>query len=260
MKTHFTKAAFSLLTMAALTLTACDDSNDNEDPDTDPIPTACVLTKMVDDAGNKTTFTYNDQGYVTTISYENTKDFDYGSLITNYIYDSNNQVIRQEYQENGEDAGYTAYTYFEGFLTKSDYYKNGVLVKTENFSYNDGRIVRITDSNGNEKTFTYNSKGNITEIRSTEGDKIVRTVYNGHDEMKTPYSAVKGYLYASAYSKNNPVYSSTYHVTNTQEVMITNSVFRYYEYNDLNQPTNIEEQQDNGFGLVINTNLTYDCD
>lgn len=259
MKKQFTKTAVSLIAMAALTLTACGDSDDDEQPDTDPIPTSCVLTRMIDDAGNETRFTYNDQGYVSTIMYDNSDDFDGPELITTYVYDTDNRVIRQDYIEEDEDGGYTTYTYTEDLLTKSEYYKDDVLIKTEYFSYNNGRVERITDSEGKVMTFTYNGAGNITTITSTEEDYPFLVEFENYDSKKTPFTAVKGYLNIYEYSVNNPIKFKTSYDLGGDEVWVITSSFEY-DYNELNLPISIAETTDGDWGGTITTTLTYQCD
>ncbi len=258
MKPNLTKAAFGLFAIAAFSLTACGDSDDEGDPAIDPTFTDCVLTQIKDDDGNQTNFTYNAQGYVTTITNEVTSDFDYSSRTVTYIYDSNNRVIKQEYREDDEDAGYTIYTYEGGLVSKSENYRDDALVSTENFIYDlDDRVVKVTDSDGNVTEFTYNSDGNITEIRRTEGAEIYLTVYDEYDKMKTPYTAVKGYLHPTAYSVNNPKYRKTYQVVNGEEVVLIESG-SFLDYNSLGLPKRIIENRENGWWQSI-TNLTYEC-
>lgn len=262
MKPTITKAFGWLLAIVALSMTNCGGGGDGDpaplpNPNPNPNPTACVLTRMVDDDGNRTIFSYNAQGYVSTITHEGS--FDYGGPTTTYIYDSNNRVIRLEYQDLDEGAGYTTYTYTDGLITKSEHYNEGALVKTENFVYDlSDRVERITDSDGNVTEFTYNSAGNITEVRSTKENEPYLRTYEGYDDKKNPFSAVKGYLNLYGSSENNPLEETAYYKDGGEEMMIR---YTYtYEYNELGLPTSIEQFMDwADWSGTTTTNLTYQC-
>lgn len=261
MKLNITSKLLGLFVVAALTLTACGDKDDDAQPATDTL-TPCKVTSVTNSDGTTSDFEYNAAGYVTSITQVEVEDgieYEYTSA---YSYDSNNRLIKEEYLSDGEAYGYMTFEYANGLVSKTKEYYDGTLEYTATFTYDSSkRLVKITEVGQDEEeysmTFTYNSAGNVNEAKVMYmGEAFITTKYENYDNKLIPYAAVKGLvnLYEGS-SKNNPG-----KVTATMawgEEPVTSVVTYTYQYNDKNLPTRVTGTYEEGDQDI--SNFTYQC-
>lgn len=112
------------------------------------------LTKKIDPAGNETSYTYNEDGNLDTMTtVQGNWDYDYDSEGRLWkITDSFNNTREREYDENGNVKVLKA---------------NGKIIST--YTYDDGNLIERTDAEGNVYRFDYNADGQMIGQRDPEG-------------------------------------------------------------------------------------------
>lgn len=252
MKLNFTQALMGLFAVAALSLSACGNKDDDAQPVIGNNQTGCTLTQVEADS-DETTYEYNAKGYVTKMT-EIEEGYEY---VTTYTYDNNNKIVKETYLDEGENDGYSTYTYTNGLLTKLEYFYAGTMEYSETYTYDSNkRIKSITDVDGYKLDFTYNNAGNVTEGVVTYMEEMMyRFEYDNYDNKLTPYSVINGRINPYEPGKNNPGVVRLYFNMEGQEMLAYESTFSY-QYNNKNLPTRITEDYE---GDQYITNLTYQC-
>lgn len=158
-----------------------------------------------------------------------------------FNYDKDGFIISADaiYKRNNTQVGSQAFrmTYKDGFLTQ---YNDSGQLHIENYEYLNGilstikiptsnmpdfvnlaikistdankRIIKMEDNRGNISIIKRDAKGNIIEIRETEGtDEVFRMEITAYDNKKTIYDLMKGFqfdvfVYAGIYMER-PLYS-----------------------------------------------------
>jgi len=259
MKLNITSKVLGLFVVAALSLTACGDKDDDAQPVLDQ--TACKLTQVTDE-DETSVVEYNANGYISKITMTEADGEDESVYVTTYTYDASNKLIKEEYTLDGENDGYTTYEYSNNLISKSKGYYDGELQYTAAYTYDsNNRITAITEvENGSEEqysiTFAYNSGGNVSQMDTKFMNETFMSVkYENYDNKLTPFAAIKGM--ANPYggsSKNNPGKETmTFYLSGEPESTVTNYT---YQYNSNNLPTKITETSE---GSTTVSNFTYQC-
>ncbi|NEM98225.1 hypothetical protein [Pontibacter burrus] len=263
MKIFIRRAAFFLLT-AALCLQGCDgDDPPNPNPTISPDPvdipypnqTGCLLKSIIRDDVRELHFFYDKQAYINSTTENDMVVF--SQLQTVFKYDDSRKITRQEYYYDyhpDPSITHTLYQYKDGLISLAEHYLgDDRVVYTENFTYDElNRLIRISDTKGNSKSFTYDERGNVIETIQTIESEELRIVYADYDDKLTPLSSATGYHNLYSPGKNNPGSSATY-----QNGDLVKETTYTYAYNDKNLPTRITENSSDGTTEV--TIITYQC-
>jgi hypothetical protein len=169
------------------------------------------------------------------------EDGDTGTLDYTFTYDGNKLK-----QISLSDASKYVYTYTDNLITKVELYKSSVLVATDVYAYENGKLIsRITTSALNsikEKlTFVYNANGTVnvneseiingqeikydtTTLYTFANDNIISTEFidggkenitNTYDSKKSPFVNITGLKYLLDLSLDSDFTFDFYSVNNT---------------------------------------------
>lgn len=263
MKNFIRRTAFVLFA-AVLCMQGCDgddppNPNPNNPPDPVDIPypnqTGCLLKSIIRDDVHELHFFYDQKAYINSTTENDMVVF--SQLQTVFKYDDSRKITRQEYYYDyhpDPSITHTLYQYKDGLISLAEHYLgDDRVVYTENFTYDElNRLIRISDTNKNNKTFIYDNRGNVIETTQTIDSEIMRIVYTDYDDKLTPLSSATGYPNLYSPGKNNPGSSAVY-----QNGVLVKEVTYTYQYNDKNLPTRITETASDGTTEV--TIITYQC-
>ncbi|MEJ8758165.1 hypothetical protein WG947_14220 [Pontibacter sp. H259] len=259
MKLNLTSKVLGMFVVAALTLTACGDKDDDAQPNVGQ--TACKLTEVEDD-DDVTVAEYNANGYITNMTSTELDGEEENVYLTAFTYDNTNKLIKEEYFWNGEADGYTTYEYANNMISKAKSYYDGELQYTATLAYDaNKRLTSVTEvENGSTEQyslhFTYNSAGNVSQTDTKYmGETFMTTKYENYDNKLTPLAAVKGMVDVySGTGRNNPgKETTTYYWSEEPETYVTTYT---YQYNSNNLPTKTTETTEDGTSV---SNFTYQC-
>lgn len=264
MKKTFKTRFLILNVLLAVTFTACN-NNDDEDDNVDPIGTgadACQLVKAAEVGDDDyTDFEYNAQGYLTKAIYR-----EVGSSATNdyeiFSYNANNQLVKQEYYENGQKDGSITYEYTNDLLTTAkDYDKSGTLNDITTYKYDSNKRMVEQAAEDEIYKYTYDAKNNLTKIeRLYQGLVIFRQTYENYDDKKSPYWAIKGFpTILTESSPNNPGKTISTYDENQDGILQpaeSETTTYTYKYNDKGYTTEVKETDGSDSET---TNFTYSC-
>ncbi len=239
-----------------------------------------VLVRDPDD--NETTFEYDDNGNLTTVT-------DHANGVTQYTYDNMNRVT--QVTTPGGDVHTTAYNLLgqvastttpDGRKTTFEYDHMGRVIKTtycmenlqdpaddivEQRSYDKrGNLTSVTDGNGASTSYTYDDYNRITCEQDPEGnqkhyyyDTAGRLIKVGAgsdgsiDPLEYFYNANTGRMDHMRYTNNGQSYDVYYtydfrgHVTEVDDsawMDPTNGAGHHFEYNSLGQMTRYRDFDD----------------
>ncbi|WP_456446646.1 RHS repeat domain-containing protein, partial [Thiolapillus sp.] len=165
---------------------------------------AGYVTEAVDEAGNATSFGYDGNHNLTSVTYPD-------GNTTRYLYDAEDRLIRQidargnittfEYDATGQ---LTRRTYPDGTYERMTYDASGRMTTftdangdTTQYEYDGAyRIVRKVFADLTEETYTYTPKGQIATATNSSG--TVRYEYDVNDRLATktnPDGSETSYLY-----------------------------------------------------------------
>jgi hypothetical protein len=200
------------------------------------------------------------------------EDGESGSLTYTITYDGNKLK-----EISVSDASKSVYTYTGDLITKVEEFTSGVLIATDVYSYEGGKLIsRITTQAFNttskdKLTFVYNANGtvNANESEIINGQEIkydsttLYTFLNGNlisseeingekekisstfDDKKSPFSNITGVKllldmdYFDFYSVNNTVKNTTVNYNSSGEVTQTATVTTTNTYNTSNYLTEV---------------------
>ncbi len=251
-----------LCAFIGLSATACNDDN-GQVPMPKPEEAACRLQYFDTYYGVDSTnmdrldysIEYNAQGYASRIV---NSSFENDPGINIFIYNSDNQIIREE----SSDASMNGYYFLDTFE-----YTNGLLTTTKSYSpgeeeNDESRTVKYKYDNKKRLIeervseiesdiiyiYTYDNKDNLTKREEFKGERLIsRQTYEDYDNNPTPYAGVKGLpgIYFNSYSNNNPRKSTWSKDTNSNRVIEsseTSEITYTYTYNNDGCPTQIITQ------------------
>ena len=175
-----------------------------------------------------------------------------------------------QFAKNGEVYDSAPGTYMK--LTYDSVLDEYQIVRKDNIVYHfDGQSMKLkgfTDNNGNALTFTYDSRGNLSEVENTVGDTITLTYYvEGAAPSDPDYTYVNYHpdmLESVTWTENDtdPV-SITYHyeynqsdrLTRAYTVIENNTVYEEtFIYNEANQLVTISDPENK------ETDIAYDAE
>jgi YD repeat-containing protein len=188
-------------------------------------PDEKLLTKVLDTAGQQTTYAYNILGSLTGITQ--------GALTRSFGYNTKNFLISEANPESGtitytRDNLGNIKTKTDGLGTRTYYYD------TLN------RLDWINTSSG-VVDYTYDNADNVTKI--TSPDAVIDTVYDGGNRLTSKTTTIAGNTYTTGYG-----YDAN---SNLTRIDYPTSLVVKYAYNTLDQVTSVT-----GFGASINP-VTY---
>lgn len=248
MQISSTRLLLNLLLVFSFLITSCDNDKVNPTPDTDE----CKITKIeyVENGipdGSVSEFEYNEQGYVVRETEAEGIPPEVFSDVS-YVYNSNNQIIRQNYNEDsGNEIGYMTYEYnADGTLNKIVNFQIGKQPTTETYTYDaNKRVIQIINTKGYRYKTTLQYIGNSENISKktiySSNNQIVETnTYENYDDKQNPIKVVKGYEFVPA-SRNNPGKITTINSFVTKQIVNIS-----YKYNNSGLPTEIVEKVEGG--------------
>jgi len=208
-------------------LASCSNNDDNENVNqprlievTEVITINGELTEF--GPGNSVTYEYGSNNFVNRI-------ISSGGNTTEYIYNTNNQIITEIFTDSHSDTNYEINYNYENELIINENYSVGG--NSNDFIYNNNQLEEIHYNNtisGNSSSISliYDSNNNIIN----RIDSSTSEVYDSfsYDNKINPFSLLfpESYNMIKQISNNNKVYSETYNVEIT------------YEYNNFDLPIN----------------------
>ena len=200
---------------------------------------------------------------------------DRNGTVTEYTYDKIGRLLTTSVEDINGEIQTTATEYYSTGYKKSE--SNDVL--TEVFTYNDGQLIGVTDSDGVTKTYTYDAAGNVKSFTLAKDNTVYILDSYTYDNMsrlstvKDNGALIATYTYdengnraSLSYPNNSEVY--TYNRANMVE-SVTNkagntviSSYAYEYYRDGNQKTKtdhtgkITSYQYDGLGRLLEESET----
>ena len=171
-------------------------------------PNSERLQTVTDARGNDLSYSYNEQGYLTAITYEDGSSENFSvdeqgntvesvnrrGIAIGYEYNTQGQVTRVDYQDGSADT----YTYDDtGRLTSTtdargttsieyDADNPGLMAKISYptgrslaYTYDEvGRRIQMVDQNGSEVNYSYDAAGRLAGLTDETGGSVVSYTYN----------------------------------------------------------------------------------
>ncbi len=144
-------------------------------------------------------YTYNEDGLVVSINYSN-------GNYENYLYDCNNNLVEESY---------SSHHFNEVYRYQYDEYNNKVKTTNargfwETYSYEDGKLKKVLNSNGCTTCYTYNKNGVLRTKERTILSKWERQTYNKYGNVICDERS-DGFKIRYRYNKNQQcIYRKSY--------------------------------------------------